>query len=495
ARMAFQPASQTQQLAAVRQQLDALSRQKEQLERQLADAVPGFRAKLIADEPPPHTRLAEQLPAKTAYIDFLQFRYVPPGATGLQPSSPRLKEIAERTVCYAAFLLLAGNQAKRIDLGPAQPIDEAIDRWRREIVAGRAGTAGFELRNLLWQPIEEQLSGGVETIYLVPDGRLSSVPWAALPGKARGTVLLEQFAIALVPHGQFLLQRLTPYQPAADLSRVLAVGNPDFGASGDASRDNWPRLPGTQQELGEIAAFAGGRATVISGTDATTDRVLRELPRASLAHLATHGFFADAELRSFLQLDAETFAERDRGVGLRTSVVERNPLLLSGLALAGANQSNGDEMPQAPSGILTAETIAGLPLDKLYLAVLSACDTGLGDVAGGEGVFGLQRAFHQAGAQNVVASLWKVNDESTAALMRLFYYNLWEEKLPPLEALRRAQITLYRGPDQINALATTTRGPNFNKVVKLVEGRAVRENPERSPPRVWAAFVLSGPGR
>ena len=97
--------------------------------------------------------------------------------------------------------------------------------------------------------------------------------------------------------------------------------------------------------------------------------------------------------------------------------------MLIGLVLAGANR------PETPGrGILTGEAIVGLDLRGLELAVLSACETGLGDVAGGEGVFGLQRAFHVAGCRNVVASLWKVDDEATAALMALFYRHLWEEE-------------------------------------------------------------------
>ena len=101
--------------------------------------------------------------------------------------------------------------------------------------------------------------------------------------------------------------------------------------------------------------------------------------------------------------------------------------------------------------------IAGGQPDFL-LGVLSACETGLGNVAGGEGVFGLQRAFHYAGTTNVVSSLWKVPDRSTAALMALFYRNLWEKNLSPMEALRQAQLEIYRNPGKIPALAKGFRG-------------------------------------
>jgi CHAT domain-containing protein len=148
-------------------------------------------------------------------------------------------------------------------------------------------------------------------------------------------------------------------------------------------------------------------------------------------------------------------------------------------------------------GILTAEALAGLPLDKLELAVLSACQTGLGEAAAGEGVFGLQRAFHLAGCRTVVASLWKVDDEATVALMALFYHKLWVEKCPPLEALRQAQLTLYLNPAEVPVLAKA-RGQDFGETVRRLSQRPVQRVAQpRRPASVkhWAAFVLSGAGR
>jgi CHAT domain-containing protein len=116
--------------------------------------------------------------------------------------------------------------------------------------------------------------------------------------------------------------------------------------------------------------------------------------------------------------------------------------------------------------------------------------------AGGEGVFGLQRAFHVAGCKNVVASLWKVDDEATAALMALFYHKLWEENKPPLQALREAQLHLYRHPEAIPVLAGK-RGPDFDQEVKRpVEPKLPEAKPgDRAAPSLWAGFVLSGLGR
>ena len=154
-----------------------------------------------------------------------------------------------------------------------------------------------------------------------------------------------------------------------------------------------------------------------------TDRLRQDLPQARYAHLATHGFFADQQFRSALQLDEKLFERREfvgGRIGERVGEGRGARWCCAGLVLAGANRAR----TTPDRGILTAEAIAGLLLDDLELAVLSACDTGLGDVAGGEGVFGLQRAFHVAGCKNVVASLWKVDDAATAALMALFYRHL-----------------------------------------------------------------------
>jgi CHAT domain-containing protein len=163
--------------------------------------------------------------------------------------------------------------------------------------------------------------------------------------------------------------------------------------------------------------------------------------------------------------------------------------VLSGLVLAGANrpEAGGDR------GILTAEGIVGLNLEGLQLAVLSACESGLGEVAGGEGVLGLVRAFHVAGARDVVASLWRVDDRATAALMGRFYHQLWAQKQPPLEALRQAQLEVYRNPGRIAEWA----GREFGGAeVPLPKAPPPQAQPgEHARTAQWAAFLLSGAGR
>jgi CHAT domain-containing protein len=244
----------------------------------------------------------------------------------------------------------------------------------------------------------------------------------------------------------------------------------------------YDRLPATRAEVLAVRdsferRFRQGRVTLLREDEATEAAVRRELPRHRYVHLATHGFFAPESLKSAFAPDPKRREDlAPLGLLEREGVSGWHPGLLSGLVLAGANQP---PQPDKDDGILTAAEITELDLDGCDLAVLSACETGLGKVAGGEGLLGLQRAFQVAGARSGVACLWKVNDEVTRRLMSRFYENLWQKQLSRVEALREAQLwVLHGGLDR--------------------SGERVRQPsgaPLRLPPYSWAAFVLSGDWR
>jgi CHAT domain-containing protein len=251
---------------------------------------------------------------------------------------------------------------------------------------------------------------------------------------------------------------------AAGVVAVGAAGNLQVLPFLVTGRPSWRYLPGTLREIETVCRLAGPRPVQVRrGTEASTAQLLRDLPMARYALLATHGFLADTEFRSVFLVDQDAF-HFDWREG-RATPGARNPLVLSGLVLAGANLPSADNPEDRSAGersILTAEMIASLPLEHLELVVLSACETGRGDVAGGEGVYSLQRAFHLAGAQTTIASLWQVDDEITQELLTQFFDNLWHKGMGRLEALRQAQLAVRRG-----------------------EGN-------RAQPRYWAAWVLSG---
>jgi CHAT domain-containing protein len=224
----------------------------------------------------------------------------------------------------------------------------------------------------------------------------------------------------------------------------------------------------------------------LRGAGATEERFREEAPQCSALHLATHGFFAAEDKQSAAAVDAS-----DRAAGFisgdrRQAIKGYSPGLLSGLVLAGANDppplpadvAKWDKLPD--DGIMTADEIASLPLAGVKLVVLSACDTGLGEVAGGEGLLGVQRAFQVAGARTTIATLWKVNDKATAWLMQRFYTNYLEKEMTPLDALREAQLWALDHPELV------PRG---------ADAPMKHSGDGRLSPEFWAAFTVSGDWR
>ncbi len=504
------------------ERLRKLTEEKEVAEQKLArhlkvTAPTGQRASATPDD------LLRALPENATFVDLI--RYV---SFDQDPQVRGAKGML-RTPRYLAFVLRKGQPVQRVELGEAQPIETALKQWRRDIIDEQRDRkvtpsgAGARLSELVWQPLAKHIPADTATVYLCPDADLTSLPWASLPGRAKGKVLLEEHALALVPHGPWLVERLRPGADTQDgAGTLLAVGAVAYDRAPDdarplaedritAARDRggrrarWPDLQGAGRELEQVIARAGPREVVArKGADAGIARVAADLERARYAHLATHGFFDDRGTRSVLQLTDDDYR---RGMnGERIGAGLRSPLLLSGLVLAGANRKGKDspETWAADGGVLLGEDIVGCNLHGMELAVLSACETGLGDVAGGEGVYGLQRAFHVAGCRNVVASLWQVEDEATAALMNLFYARLWHpdaaRRLPPLQALREAQLTLYRQPELIPQFAKgEVRGPKKDTIIKIEDyappkGGEVKAE-VRAPAKQWAAFVLSGDGK
>jgi CHAT domain-containing protein len=238
----------------------------------------------------------------------------------------------------------------------------------------------------------------------------------------------------------------------------------------------------------------------LGGARATVTAVLKRLGQVEVAHFATHGEFREDELnreyqRIYLfhkQMRKKGGWEPNERGTARVGLAVQNPLAFVGVVLSGGN----DPSKATDGGILTGLQILEQPLGKMRLCVLSACETGLGRYTQGEGTAALQRAFHVAGCRNVVASLWKVNDAATAALMSQFYFELRTNKRTPLEALRQAQLTIYRHPERVPALAGLRGRPDREKSLKkgLSPAKSGNEKGSRAEPLLWAAFVLSGAG-
>ncbi len=397
-----------------------LTAQKEEQERQLARS--GLDSALPQVD---GSQVCEALPPGSVLVDFLQRR--DDGGRG----------------GYVAFVVNPECQVQAVDLGDAGPIDQAILDYRALLatpdLSERIDDSGEVVHDFVWRPIESLL-GGAQDVLIVPDGPLSTLSFAALP--AGEEYLIERYSFRYLESAAALVVEPEP----AGVDAVI-VGDVDFdrigadlAAPGHACQaQGFADLPRASREL----EFVGRelrrhrrreRVHTFTRAAAREATLTGALPGKRLVHLATRGFFATDSCRSVQGERADSLAGERETIGL-------DPMVLSGLALAGANSP-----AIAGQGLWTAEEISSLDLRGVELVVLSACETGLGEVESGRGVLGLQRAFAQAGADNLIMSLWVVPGFDTERLMRNFYRNLLRGRgQTPSAALRQAQLALLAG--------------------------------------------------
>jgi CHAT domain-containing protein len=331
-----------------------------------------------------------------------------------------------------------------------------------------------------------EMPGDTRRLLIAPDGSLNLIPFAALVDE-QNRYLIERYSISYLTSGRDLL-RLQTSEPSKN--EPLVIANPDFGrvasvttrgartsqisrarnqARGQQRQQGQrgqidPRqayfrpLPATEDEALAIKALLP-KASVLRREEAT-ETALKQARGPRILHIATHGFFIDDQGTTQPETQGFYSGEPLRIPDLRLNQWAahiKNPLLRSGLGLAGINQNkSGDD-----DGVLTALEAAGLDLSGTKLVVLSASDTGVGEVKNGEGVQGLRRALVLAGSESQVMSLWPVSDVATKELM-ISYYKALQQGEGRGEGLRRAQLQMQHG------------------------------RKDRRHPFYWAAFIQSG---
>ena len=326
-------------------------------------------------------------------------------------------------------------------------------------VLGNAPVYGKELYNLIWRPLDSLLQKhDIKTVYFSPSGLLHRVSFAALPVNEK-KVLSDQYALHQLGSTRSLVVK-TP-EPVSQNYTAAVFGGVQYDRSTNivsdstapeitdnrlwtllerprtAGDDGFDYLPGTAQEAASLTrALQAQRVQVQTHTGKqASEEMLKSLGRDTvispdILHIATHGFFfPDPEKRKEQRFGEENAFKWNE-----------NPLFRSGLALAGANTAwSGQPSPgNLEDGIATAYEISHLNLSNTKLVVLSACESGLGDIKGSEGVYGLQRAFKMAGADFLLVSLWQVPDKETVEFMDLFYKS-WLGGKTIHEAFAKAQ--------------------------------------------------------
>ena len=441
------------------QQAPLLAR-KEQLEQELYRQLPQVQPRLVEA-----AQIAALLPTGSVLVEFQRYRSHDGITDQFGPSR------------YLALLLRPDGTIRAIGLGEAAPIDAAVAEAvaasadpNRQLQAPQKLAA---VSRLVLAPLQRELAG-VRELFVSPDGELNRLPFAALPYGAvplaalplaalpqtvvDGKTLGDAVALRLLTTGRDLL-RLR--QPARAGGPAVLIANPDFNAAlpsaGAGAADGlvstpWLPLAGTEQEARQLAPLLGGSA-VISGPAATAAVVLAQ-KAPQILHIATHGFFlADPPPAS---------GGAKAGAATASRPARQDPLQRSGLVFAGANRPAAN---RADDGYLTAAEATAMDLEGTELVTLSACETGLGGVRSGEGVYGLQRSLAVAGARSTLLSLWKVDDGHTRSFLER-YYSL-----------------LKAGKGRADALLQTQREFRDNK------------NSSYNDVRVWGAFQLSGDWR
>ncbi|MGE5814356.1 MAG: CHAT domain-containing protein, partial [Acidobacteriota bacterium] len=415
--------------------VSSLEKEKEELEATLSEHSAELRAQI---QPVTLAAVQQAMGEDTALVEFAIFR----------PFDPKAERNAEAygPPHYAAYVVARHGTPAGFDLGPEVRIDRLIHTLRDALHDPSSRDVNAHARalgELVMQPLIASL-GHATRLVISPDGCLNLIPFEALVD-GRGRYLVEQYSVSYVTSGRDLLRMQIPRpaptnpvivadplfgEPSGGRSaRLVSVGSSIPGpgrsltTSADLSNVYFAPLGATATEARAIKALFSD-AKLLVGPRATKDE-LRRVNAPSILHIASHGFFlADGN-------------EDDAPAGAG------NPLLRSGLAFAGANLAGNGQS----DGILTALEASGLNLWGTRLVTLSACDTGVGEIRDGEGVYGLRRAFVLAGAETLVMSLWPVSDYIAASTMMMYYSGL-RAGLGRGDALRQAKLAMLKRPNR-----------------------------------------------
>jgi tetratricopeptide (TPR) repeat protein len=444
------------------QQLATLKRKVEKLEADLSLASTAFRK---ISQPVTIEAVQKLIPTDAALVEIIQYK-PPVEIIQYKPADskakPEDKWVKRQPPRYAAYILHSTGAPQWLDLGAAEPIHKAIIEFRNtlsnepnrkelEKAIIQTKTAARTLDKLVMAPIRQKL-GNAKHILLSPDSQLNLVPFPALVDE-NNQYIVENYTITYLTSGRDLIRfdlnfptKQPPIligapkydQPGKPTSESLATNNNRSRNQRSPDIKNLKFLPlfGTKVEAEAIATMLN--ITPLIGSEAT-ENALKQVKSPEIVHIATHGFFLeDVEISSPSGSSRGLILESDFGIQPQPFVPVENPLLRSGIALAGANiRQSGTE-----DGIMTAEEIANLNLAGTKLVILSACETGVGKVNIGEGVYGLRRALSLAGSESQVTSLWKVDDSSTKDLMIDYYQRVLNNQDGRSEALRQTQLKM-----------------------------------------------------
>ncbi len=372
--------------------IDSLQKRSDELERELSQKSAIFKEG-VDDKPVTYEVIQKQLKAGENAIEVIELNEYKNGFTG--------------NSAYVA-LILGPTDIRLANLGDAAVIQKAVSEFREKTIGQKPENEAYAPT---WKAIDDQLQNAGK-LYLSLDGVYHQLSINALKDGS-GKYLADKYTLQFLGNTKDLLSQKQSEGAAVKPTTAFLIGNPFYGKN-----DMVPQLPGTEAEVKNITKLLTlykVKTTSLIGASATEAKV-KSINSPSILHVATHGYF----LADLSQMETK------KVLGVDVAAAKENPLLRSGVLLANCDNvfdENYRGSANSENGILTAYEAMSLNLDKTDLVVLSACETGLGSVKQGEGVYGLQRAFLIAGAKSIIMSLWSVSDDATMQLMTLFYTN------------------------------------------------------------------------
>jgi CHAT domain-containing protein len=416
-----------------RQQLNELNSKAKEIEDKIGRRSAEFRQ---LSQPITLEAIQKLIPANSALVEIVRY----------QPFNPKATKDSEKygNPRYAVYILFSNGEIKAKDLGETKPIDDNLILFRNNLTVTQTSIkkvkdSARKLDSKLMQPIRELL-GDTKTILLSPDAALNLIPFEALVDE-KDKYLVENYQITYLTSGRDLLRLKDKFNsetvplimanPSYNKEGQQVALNPDNTRSLELSEylknSTFKPLVGTKLEAEAIQSILQLPQDRVLTEQKATENALKQVKKPEILHIATHGFFLSTPQTNNNQ----------------TSQNFDNPLLRSGLVLAGVklNQSAGDD------GVLTALETTSLNLVGTKLVVLSACETGKGDITTGEGVYGLRRALILAGSESQLISLWKVSDDANKDLMIAYYTRLLKGE-GRSEALRQIQLEMLKSENQ-----------------------------------------------
>ncbi|MCW5909918.1 MAG: CHAT domain-containing protein [Cyclobacteriaceae bacterium] len=395
--------------------LAALEKTANELERSLSQRSTDF-ARGYESEQVTWTTVASRLQDTEAVLELIRVRTFD-------------KDFTDQSRYLALVATKGISQPRMVLLENGNEIETRYAKYYRNAVQQQMNDAYSYAQ--YWERIDPVLAGK-KTIYLSPDGVYNQVNINTLK-KPDGDYVLNRYDVVVIGNSKDLIA-IKDKKSTGSRKDAFVLGFPDYGGNAVA-------LPGTKVEIDGINKILGANGYKVEKREQreASEAALKAVSAPALMHIATHGYFL-----------ADTDLQGGDAMGIDAENAKNNPLLRSGLILAGVQSQNNNsvDLQSNDNGVLTAYEAMNLSLEGTDLIILSACETGLGDVRAGEGVYGLQRAFLVAGANALIMSLWKVDDAATQQLMTSFYTN-WSKTGNKQKAFKQAQLQLmtkYKEP-------------------------------------------------